>query len=275
MQRYSIVLEYIGTNYKGSQKQVSKENSNIHVVKTIQGELEDAISTLTKTRIRTIFSGRTDTGVHALGQVVHFDVEQDLDTGRFINSLNGILPNDISVRDLKKVPDTFHAQKSAIARYYRYTIVNRNQRSAWDRNCLFVRYPLNIERINEALKYLVGEHDFTSFKKVKTENPAKICKMYKCEAVRSGIYNACGLDGISTKFDDNYIFIDLIANRFLYSMVRTIVGTLLYIEKNNLDPNVMKEILELRDKTKAGSTVSADGLTLIKVIYNNINGERK
>ena len=259
MQRYLLVLEYIGTAYMGSQKQPKKmPNSNKSVI-TIQDELEKAISTLTKTKTKTIFSGRTDAGVHAKGQTVHFETELELNPSKFINSLNGILPNTISVKELRKVEKTFHAQKSAKARHYRYTIANRAQRSAWDANCLLVRYPLDIKRMNKALSYLIGEHDFTSFKKVRTSNPAKICNMYEAKVTKDG----------------DFVYIDFTADRFLYNMIRSIVGTLLLIERNSLAPETLKEILDSRDKTKAGSTISPEGLTLIEVIYNNINGESK
>lgn len=259
MQRYLLVLEYIGTRYMGSQKQPKKMPNTSKTVITIQDEVEKAISTLTKTKTKTIFSGRTDAGVHAKGQTAHFETELELNPSKFVNSLNGILPDDISVKELKKVEKTFHAQKSAKARHYRYAIANRTQRSAWDANCLLVRYPLDIQRMNKALSYLIGEHDFTSFKKVRTSNPAKICKMYKAEATREG----------------DFVYIDFIADRFLYNMIRLIVGTLLVLERNSLAPETLKEILEARDITKAGSTISPEGLTLVEVIYNNINGESK
>lgn len=259
MNRYLLVLEYIGTSYMGSQKQPEKMPNSSKLVVTIQDELEKAISTLTKTKTKTIFSGRTDAGVHAKGQTAHFETELELNPSKFVNSLNGILPNTISIKELKKVPKTFHAQKSAKARHYRYAIANRTQRSAWDAHCLLVRYPLDIQRMNKALSYLIGEHDFTSFKKVRTSNPAKICNMYKAKAVRDG----------------DYVYIDFIADRFLYNMIRSIVGTLLLIERNSLAPETLKEILDSRDKTKAGSTISPEGLTLIEVIYNDINGESK
>ena len=243
----------------GSQKQPKKMPNTSKTVVTIQDEVEKAISTLTKTKTKTIFSGRTDAGVHAKGQTAHFETELELEPSKFVNSLNGILPNDISVKELRKIEKTFHAQKSAKARHYRYTIANRTQRSAWDGHCLLVRYPLDIERMNKALSYLVGEHDFTSFKKVRTSNPAKICNMYEAKATRDG----------------DLVYIDFTADRFLYNMIRLIVGTLLMIERNSLAPETLKEILEARDITKAGSTISPDGLTLVEVIYNNINGESK
>lgn len=257
MQRYLIVLEYIGTDYQGSQKQPKIMQNTGKPVITIQDELEKAISTLTKTKTKTIFSGRTDAGVHAKGQTAHFESEHELNPSKFVNSLNGILPKTISVKELKKVPKTFHAQKSAKARHYRYVIANRTQRSAWDANCLLVRFPLNIERMNKALSYLKGEHDFTAFKKARTSNPAKICKLYEAKASKDG----------------DFVYIDFIADRFLYNMIRSIVGTLLMIEGHSLAPETLKEILESKDRTKAGSTISPEGLTLIEVIYNNINGE--
>ena len=259
MQRYLLVLEYIGTDYQGSQKQPKEMPNSAKLITTVQGEVEKAISTLTKTKIKTIFSGRTDAGVHAQGQTAHFDTELELSPSKFINSMNGILPKTISVKELKKVERTFHAQKSAKARHYRYTIANRKQRSAWDAHCLLVRFSLNIERMNEALSYLIGEHDFSSFRKVRTTNPARICNMYKAEASQDG----------------DFIYIDFIADRFLYNMIRLIVGTLLEIEGKSLAPKTLKDILDCRDITKAGSTISPEGLTLVEVIYNNIDGESK
>ena len=259
MSRYLLVIEYIGTNYQGSQKQPQRNANSAKIVNTIQDEVEKALSTLTKTKTKTIFSGRTDAGVHAKGQTAHFETELELNPSKFVNSMNGILPKDISIKELIQVEKTFHAQKSAKARHYRYVIANRKQRSAWDENCLLVREPLDVQRMNKALSYLLGEHDFTSFKKVRTNNPAKICNMYQAKATRDG----------------DFVYIDFIADRFLYNMIRSIVGTLLLIERKSLAPETIKEILEARDKTKAGSTISPEGLILIDVIYNNINGESK
>ena len=265
MQRYLLEIEYIGTSYAGSQKQPNKMQNGNKPVITVQDELEKAISTLTKTKTKTIFSGRTDAGVHAKGQTAHFETELELNPSKFINSLNGILPKTISVKGLRKVEKSFHAQKSAIARHYRYVIANRTQRSAWDENCLLVRYPLDIERMNKALSYLIGEHDFTAFKKARTSNPAKICKMYKAQAQRGNREFAAG--NFCAALGGDFVFIDFIADRFLYNMIRTIVGTLLMIERKSLAPETLKEILESRDRTKAGSTISPEGLTLVEVIY--------
>ncbi len=257
MPRYAIIIEYVGTNYAGSQIQPDEI--------TIQSELEKAISTLIiggrgcrdkestpqNRLIKTVFSGRTDAGVHSTGQVVHFDSVKAIVASKFLNSINAILPDDISVKSIEEVEDSFHAQLSAKYRRYHYKIVNRRFRSAWDSHSLLVREPLDLERMNESLSYLVGEHDFSSFKAMRTANPAKDCIVYSACALKNG----------------DEIVIELAANRFLYNMVRTIVGTLLLIEQNGLNPGFMKEVLEVKDRTKAGQTISPDGLTLIEVGY--------
>lgn len=243
MKRYALKVEYIGKNYSGSQIQI---NGN-----TIQSELEIALYTLIKKEIKTIFSGRTDKGVNARGQVVHFETDKQIVASRFINSLNGLLPNDISVSELHEVSSDFHAQKSAKKRHYKYVFYNRKQRSAFDADLLLVKWDLNIQRMQKSLEYLLGEHDFSSFKSSGSETPNKVCFIYKVEC---------------KKLDDTVV-IDIVGNRFLYNMVRTIVGTLLLIEKNDLPPELMKEVLEGKDRNKAGKTVNPHGLTLMKVEY--------
>lgn len=242
MQRYAIKIEYVGKNYHGSQVQPNKN--------TIQAELEIALYTLLKTKIKTIFSGRTDAGVNAKGQVVHFETDKKIVASRFINSLNGLLPADIAVAQLKEVSSEFHAQKSAKKRYYQYVFYNRELRSAFDGDLMLVRHSLNIERMQKALDYLKGEHDFSAFRS-KSDVPNRVCFIYKAECKKLG----------------DTVVIDIVGNRFLYNMVRTIVGTLLLIEKNDLPEDFMKEILDGKDRTKAGKTVNPYGLTLMKVEY--------
>lgn len=242
MTKYAITIEYIGKNYHGSQVQPNKN--------TIQAELEIALYTLLKTKIKTIFSGRTDAGVNAKGQVVHFETDKKIVASRFINSLNGLLPSGIAIAELKEVSNEFHAQKSAKKRYYQYVFYNRELRSAFDGDLMLVRHSLNIERMQKALDYLKGEHDFSAFRS-KSEVPNRVCFIYKAECKKLG----------------DTVVIDIVGNRFLYNMVRTIVGTLLLIEKNNLPAEFMKEILDGKDRTKAGKTVSPYGLTLMKVEY--------
>lgn len=243
MTRYAIKIEYVGKNYHGSQVQPNKN--------TIQAELEIALYTLLKIKIKTIFSGRTDAGVNAKGQIVHFETDKKIVASRFINSLNGLLPDDISIAELKEVSSEFHAQKSAKKRYYQYVFHNRGQRSAFDGDLMLVKYDLDIQRMQKALDYLKGEHDFSAFRSSKSEVPNRVCFIYKAECQKLG----------------DTVVIDIVGNRFLYNMVRTIVGTLLLIEKDNLPPEFINEILEGKDRTKAGKTVSPYGLTLLQVEY--------
>ena len=255
--RYAFQVQYIGKNYAGSQIQF--ENGKETDTPTIQGELEKALCKLTcgksannnKRQIRTVFSGRTDKGVNSIGQVVHFELEQMIVASKFVYSLNEILPDDISVSDLKVVDEKFHAQKSAKKRIYRYEFINRKCKNAFDGDLLRVKFDINLERMQKSLDYLLGEHDFSSFKSSGTLNPSKVCTIYQAECEKSG----------------DKVIITIAGNRFLYNMVRTIVGTLLEIEGHNLPAEHMKDVLEAKDRRKAGQTVSPYGLTLIKVEY--------
>lgn len=294
--RYALTVQYIGKGYAGSQIQF--QNGKEIALPTIQGELEKALSTLIKPKrcvtgadlreqdgqgealrnrrcdsndsewseaifdctggkrnknrpIRAIFSGRTDKGVNSLGQVVHFDTDETIVASKFLYQINEILPDDISVTDLKKVDDRFHAQKSAKKRYYRFEFINRRIKNAFDGDLMRVKYDVNIEKMQKSLDYLLGEHDFSSFKSSGTLNPSKICTIYEAKVSKVG----------------DKVIIDIAGNRFLYNMVRTIVGTLLEIEGHNLAPEHMKEVLEAKDRQKAGQTVSSEGLTLMKVEY--------
>ena len=255
--RYTIKVEYIGKNYAGSQNQPEG-------IVTVQSELEKALSTLigdteqkvagvtnNRKRIKTVFSGRTDKGVNSKGQIVHFESEKTLVASKFMHSLNEILPADISVSDLKEVTTDFHAQKSAKKRSYQYVFYNKKQRSAFDGGLLLIKWDLDIQRMQQSIEYLLGEHDFRSFESSGSTTQNKTCFIYKVEC---------------KKLDDTVV-IDIVGNRFLYNMVRAIVGTLLLIEKDDLEPQTMKEILDSKDRSKAGKTVSPYGLTLMKVEY--------
>ncbi|MBR1908489.1 tRNA pseudouridine(38-40) synthase TruA [bacterium] len=257
MKRYKLEIEYVGKNYAGSQIQLAK-NGTVETKPTIQGELEKAISTLTGVKssnqirtIKTIFSGRTDAGVNARAQVVHFDTDKEFVASKFIRSINKLLPNDISVSSIEEVDKNFHSQLSAKQRHYEYRFINRNQKSAFDGNLMRIEGEINIERMSKALKYLEGEHDFRAFKNSGVDNPNTICKLTRAECRR----------------EEDFIIIELSADRFLYNMVRNIAGTLLMIEKDNLEPEMMKEILSSKDRSRAGKKISPYGLTLVKVDY--------
>lgn len=297
MKRYAFQVQYIGKNYSGSQIQL--ENGKPIESPTIQGELEKALSTLIRGSrceagvgsrkrneqgetqydrrcdgneseqseqisdlsggkatinnrpVKAIFSGRTDKGVNSLGQVVHFDTDETIVASKFLYQINEILPDDISVSDLRIVDKSFHAQKSAKKRHYRFEFINRRCKNAFDGDLLRVKYQTDVDRMQKSLNYLLGEHDFTSFKSTGTLNPSTICVIYEVKVSKVG----------------DKVIIDIVGNRFLYNMVRTIVGTLLFIEGHNLAPEHMKEVLEAKDRRKAGMTVSPYGLTLMKVMY--------
>lgn len=270
--RYVIEVQYVGKNYAGSQLQAGQEDK---APATIQSELENALSTLieghnkkgpvklnehpsetknSKKRIKTVFSGRTDKGVNSKGQIIHFETDKTLVASKFIYSMNEILPKDISISDdfgLLEVTTDFHAQKSAKKRHYQYVFYNKKQRSAFDGDLLLIKWNLNIQRMQKSIEYLLGEHDFSSFRSSGSQTLNKTCFIYKVEC---------------QKLDDT-IVIDIVGNRFLYNMVRAIVGTLLLIERNDLAPETMKMILDAKDRSKAGKTVNPYGLTLMKVEY--------
>ncbi|HIS82193.1 tRNA pseudouridine(38-40) synthase TruA [bacterium] len=256
--KYALKVRYIGKNYYGSQIQFE---NGVEIDKpTIQGILEKAICTVTgdkitetnKRPIKTVFSGRTDKGVNSKGQVFHFRTDKHIVASKFVYSVNEILPPDISIRDLEVVDEGFHAQKSAKRRYYRYEFINRRNKDAFDGDLPRVKYEINIKRMQKSLNYLLGEHDFSSFKSSGTLNPSTVCFIEKAECKQLG---------------DDRVVIDIIGNRFLYNMVRTIVGTLLEIEGHNLPPEHMKNVLEAKDRRKAGQTASPYGLTLLEVQY--------
>ena len=161
--RYAFKVQYIGKNYSGSQLQPDKPS--------VQEELEKALCTLIiggnakyNRQVKAVFSGRTDKGVNSIGQVAHFDVDKPIVASKFIYSLNEILPDDISVSDLKEVEPRFHAQKSAKRRHYEYVFVNRKCKNAFDGDLLRIKYDIDIDRMQKALDYIKGEHDFSSFK---------------------------------------------------------------------------------------------------------------
>ena len=253
--RYALDIQYRGKYYDGSQIQFE---AGKEIGTTIQGCLESALRTLiiggnseNNRPIKTIFSGRTDKGVNSLGQVVHFDTDKTIVASKFIYQMNEILPDDISVNNLRIVPESFHAQKSAKSRYYRYELINRKFKQAFDGDLLRVKYDLDVERMQSALNFLLGEHDFSSFKSSGTLNPGKVCFISRAEVEKQG----------------DRVFIHIEGNRFLYNMVRTIGRTLLGIEGHKLPVEHMKVVLEARDRRKAGQTVSPYGLTLMRVDY--------
>lgn len=242
--RYAVTIQYLGTNFSGSQVQPGQI--------TIQSEIERSIHILTGENNKTVFSGRTDAGVHALNQVLHFDTDSEIDNYRFVHSLNAILPPEIAVKGMIKVDKNFHSQKSARYRWYRY-IINNSRRKSILLNNISLQFPheLDIEQMQSGLSSILGTHDFSAFKSSNTDNPAKLCNV---------LYASC------KKFSD-LIYIDLIANRFLYNMVRTVTGTLILIGRGKYKGEHVKDVLQSHNRSAAGPTAKARGLTLMRVGY--------
>ena len=211
----------------------------------MQGELEKALAQVANHEARITTCGRTDTGVHALGQVAHFDSPAERSERSWILGLNSNLPEAISVLWVRPVDDEFHARFSAYARSYRYRILNRwvrpaleNQRVSW------VRRPLDAEAMQVAAQYLLGEHDFTSFR-------ASGCQA--THAVRE-------IHAISVSREGDVINLDVTANGFLYHMVRNIAGSLLRVGSGEAPPSWVQEVLNAQDRKQAAPTAQPDGL---------------
>ena len=244
MPTFKLVLEYDGTNYHGWQVQPN--------LPTIQRALETAISRVAQHEVSVTAAGRTDAGVHALGQVAHFTTSARLSAEEWQRALNGLLPPDIAVQTVEEVPDTFHARFSAKSKFYRYRIFARVQRSALSRSkILHYPYPLDLDAMEVAARSLVGTHDFTSFQGSQTDNENPVCAVSKLTVDR---------------FGDEVIF-EVEGNRFLKQMVRAIVGTLLEVGRGKLQAGAVAGILAAKDRTKAGPTAPAHGLYLVKVDY--------
>lgn len=239
-----IVVQYNGTNYSGWQVQEGK--------KTIAGCLQDAIKAVTCEDVLVVGSGRTDAGVSAFAQVANFVMEKDIDCSKLISAINAHLPKEIAVLSAEVVSDDFSARFSAKSKTYAYYFYPSVVRKPLYDNFALQTKLLNISDMNEACKYLLGEHDFKSFV---ARNSGKT------NFVRI-IYDA----KIENVADDLYRLV-ICGNGFLYNMVRIIMGTLIMIGEGKRNPIQMKEIIDSKDRTKAGKTVAPIGLTMLKVEY--------
>jgi tRNA pseudouridine38-40 synthase len=239
-----LVIEYNGKRYCGFQWQTG--------VPTVQNELEKAIKKLTGETRRVLASSRTDTGVHAQGQVVCFRIAADISPVKFVSGLNHFLPDDISVRGAARVSQRFNVMKDAVSREYRYRILNRRTRSPLARDFYFmVKSELDAGPMDEASKLLIGEHDFASFVTAWDRDGGTVRRIYE-----AGV----------TRVDDQVTF-RVVANAFLTHQVRNIVGTLIRVGTRKLGIEEFNNILELKQLALAGPTAPAHGLCLIKVTY--------
>ena len=242
--RIALGIEYDGTSYNGWQRQKSGLG--------VQQRLEEALSRVANEPIEVICAGRTDTGVHASGQVVHFDTTAERGDRGWLLGANSNLPDDISVSWVHRVDDDFHARFSATGRSYRYRILNRLQRSALHRQrAWWVHQPLDVARMHDAAQRLVGEHDFSAFRAAGCQAGSAVREITRIEVTRDG----------------DWVTLRVSANAFLMHMVRNITGTLAAIGQGEAPIEWITDVLESRDRTIGGVTAPPQGLTLVSVEY--------
>ncbi len=255
MMKLACGIEYDGTAYHGFQRQAETQGL------TIQGTLEAAITRISQETVTVYGAGRTDAGVHASGQVIHFSSAARLAPQEWMRAMNAVLPQSIAVRWTQAVPDAFHARYDALSRSYRYTIWNDAARSALQaRYSYHVARPLDVDSMNEACRLLVGRRDFGAFGRSPDEgNPLKPGP-HSC--VRTMLAATCRREGAR-------VYCDMTADAFLKGMVRRIVGTLLLVGQKRLSLNDFATIVQRAEKTHPGSAAPSHGLCLVRVRYPN------
>ena len=245
MRNIKLTIEYDGKEFNGWQKQPNKLN--------IQGTIENAIKEITSEDIELNASGRTDAGVHAFGQVANFKTNSTIPVEKIPIALNTKLKKSIRIVNAEEVDERFHSRLSCKRKTYRYVISQGACESAIYRNLeTYIPNYLDVEKMKEAAKYLEGEHDFKSFRASGTSSKSSVRTIYKADVYKP---------------DNRHIYIELTGNGFLYNMVRIIVGTLVEVGLKKIEPSEIKNIIEQKDRTKAGKTLPARGLYLMKVEY--------
>ncbi len=240
--RYFLDLSYLGTAYHGWQLQ-----KNAH---SVQAEVNRALSTYLRKEINVTGSGRTDTGVHARQQIVHFDLEQEIDPQQLIFKLNALLPNDIAAMEIKPVKKEAHARFDAVKRSYQYIMHTR--KSPFEEGLsYYFPHALDIDRMNQACQLLLGSQNFQCFSKVKTEVNTFDCDINTAHWI----------------LENEKLVFHVSADRFLRGMVRAIVGTLLMVGEGKMTQESFQNVLDSRDRRKAGRSVPPHGLYLTEVIY--------
>lgn len=244
MSRIVLGVEYDGTAYAGWQYQAGKP--------TLQARLQDALSIVADQTITVHCAGRTDAGVHALEQVVHFDCDAERSLDAWLMGGNSHLPDDIRILWVKPAIGDFHARYSAIARFYRYVILNRRMKSALLRTqATWCYQPLDAERMHRAAQYLLGEHDFSSF------------RAQSCQSVSPNRF----MHFIDVYRETDKVIIDICANAFLHHMVRNVAGVLMAIGMGKQPEDWTQQLLLIKDRTQAGMTAPPHGLHLAGVFY--------
>ena len=244
MRRIKLTVAYDGTNYCGWQIQKNGDS--------VQAQLNRCLGELLKEPVHVIGASRTDSGVHALGNVAVFDTHARMNAERFAFALNTYLPPDIRIQGSEEVPSDFHPRFQETVKTYEYRICNRTFANPCERlYSTFYYGKLDVERMQEAADCLIGTHDFTSFCTRQPDVTNRVRTIYE----------------LTVKRDGDLIRIRVKGNGFLYNMVRIIAGTLLRVGAGFMEPSCMKEILEAKDRERAAETARPEGLTLISVEY--------
>ena len=244
MRNIRLLIEYDGTNYAGLQWQKNAI--------TIQETLSKAIEQVIQEKVAIYGAGRTDAGVHALGQVANFNTTSIIPSERLIRAINFYLPRDITIKDAADVPESFHAQYCAVSKVYQYTLSNDWVRTSLNRDfCYVCGFQLDMDKMTNAAQYLIGTHDFTSFTTRALQEKNRIRTVKRMEIKKEG----------------KYIYFTVEADGFLYNMVRSIVGTLIEVGRGKIAVENVKDILDAKNRNLAGPTAPAKGLCLTEVKY--------
>lgn len=244
MPRLKMVVAYDGTDFFGFQRQPDR--------RTVQGVLEEAITRIAGHPVQLVGAGRTDAGVHARGQVCHFDTAHPMPLDRWASVLNRILPRDVVVRSVQEAAPDFHARKDARWKTYRYRIDTRPVPDVFTRRFhLHFPLPLDVESMQRAASFLEGTHDFTSFSSARSPVENRVRTIYRCRVERDG----------------SLVTMEIVGNGFLYNMVRIIAGTLLEVGRGKRSWEAIPDIIRSKDRASAGKTLPPEGLTMVEVGY--------
>ena len=244
MRNLVLTVSFDGTNYSGFQIQKNAV--------TVQGVLEKTLSKILKEKVCLRSAGRTDAGVHAVSQIASFRTKAPIPLANLKKALNSLLPPDIAIQKVEEASLSFHPRYGAMSKWYRYTLRNHPFRSPFDRLfTTFYPYPLDIPAMRKAAQAFIGKYDFKSFQAKDKKERSSVRKIRR----------------LSIRKKSPYVFIDIEGDGFLYKMVRTIVGTLLEVGRGKRDPAEIKKILSQKDRSKAGPTAPAQGLSLVSVRY--------
>ena len=245
MRNIKLTIEYDGKDFNGWQKQPNKLN--------IQGTIEKAIEQITGEQVELNASGRTDAGVHALGQVANFKTNSNLPIEKWSLALNANLKKSIVIKSAEEVDERFHSRLTCKRKTYRYVINNSTYGTAIYRNLeTHIPQKLNIEKMKKAVKFFEGEHDFKAFKASGTSSKSSVRTIYNAEVIEA---------------KNDRIYIELTGSGFLYNMVRIIAGTLIEVGLGKIEPEEIQNIIQSKDRSEAGKTLPPQGLYLLKVEY--------